>query len=242
MTDTSPARVPAAAELQRRDDGTCLIASRYDEPAHTIAVSGVANREIRLAVLATESYVDSLAMLMAVVESSLMADAETTLAYLDQVRWEHRGVMPPPALTITVHGEPAPQGSKRHVGGGRMIESSTKVKPWREAVKHASLASVFPDDGEGGTWKSLDGPLSVEVVFTLRKPTTAPKRRITWPSKKPDLDKLVRSTFDALSDAGIWRDDAQAVELHATKVYPGEGVDALPHPGAVIRITPIGGA
>ena len=45
-------------------------------------------------------------------------------------------------ITITVYGMPGPQGSKRFVGtrGGRgvMVESSAKVKPWREAVKHAA--------------------------------------------------------------------------------------------------------
>lgn len=122
-----------------------------------------------------------------------------------------------------------------------MVESSAKVKPWREAVKHAALERMFPDS-EGGTWNSIDGPLSVEIVFTVRKPTTAPKRRVTWPAKKPDLDKLVRSTFDALTDSGAWRDDGQVVELHTTKCYPDEGVDALPHPGALIRIWQLGGS
>src|ERR1700676_3259288 len=37
-------------------------------------------------------------------------------------------------MKITVRGIPAPQGSKRHVGGGRMIEMSKAVGPWREAV------------------------------------------------------------------------------------------------------------
>ena len=37
---------------------------------------------------------------------------------------------------ITVEGiEAAPQGSKRHVGRGIMIESSKRVKPWRDAVR-----------------------------------------------------------------------------------------------------------
>ena len=32
---------------------------------------------------------------------------------------------------FAVLGLPAPQGSKRHVGEGRMVESSKRVKPWR---------------------------------------------------------------------------------------------------------------
>jgi hypothetical protein len=55
-------------------------------------------------------------------------------------------------LRVDVYGLPAPQGSKRHVGGGRMIEASKKVGPWREAVVRASTldalttAEVIVDD------------------------------------------------------------------------------------------------
>lgn len=139
-----------------------------------------------------------------------------------------------PVLTVTVYGTPAPQGSKRHLGKGVMVESSKAVKPWREAVKHAALdldTRVGP----------LAGPLSLELVFTVPKPKSAPKRRTTWPAKKPDLDKLARSTLDGLGEAGVWDDDAQVVELAAAKVYPDEGVDALPIPGAVIRVWRVGG-
>jgi crossover junction endodeoxyribonuclease RusA len=36
---------------------------------------------------------------------------------------------------------------------------------------------------------------------------------------RPDGEKLERSTYDALTDAGVWRDDAQVVDAHWTKVY-----------------------
>ena len=36
---------------------------------------------------------------------------------------------------------------------------------------------------------------------------------------RPDADKLARSLLDAISDAGVWRDDAQVAELHVRKVY-----------------------
>ena len=129
-------------------------------------------------------------------------------------------------LEITVYGTPGPQGSKRHVGNGRMIESSSKVKPWREAVVWAAR--------ENG--QKIAGPVGVSIVFTLPKPASAPKRRTTWPGRKPDIDKLVRSTFDALSTAGTFEDDARVVDLRATKVYPGEGFGALDVPGCLIHL------
>lgn len=140
------------------------------------------------------------------------------------------------ALRIVVRDDPAPQGSKRHVGNGRMIEqSAAKIKTWREAVKAAAITSWVQDH----VTFPLTGPVEVTVVFTLHKPLSAPKTRRTWPSKRPDLDKLVRSTFDALGAAGVWRDDAQVVELHAHKRYPNDGPDALETPGAVIYIAEV---
>lgn len=137
-------------------------------------------------------------------------------------------------LTITVYGSPAPQGSKRFFGikGGKgiMVESSKSVKPWREAVKFAAL----------GVEGSVAGPVEVSMVFTVRKPASAPKRQRTWPDKKPDLSKLVRSTEDALTDAGKWEDDARVVLCTSSKVYPNEGLLALGVPGAVITIKQAG--
>lgn len=142
-----------------------------------------------------------------------------------------------PTLTFTVYGMPAPQGSKSPKGRDRMgrvilVESSKKVKPWREAVKWAAFEAmlargIFP----------FDGPLWAAMVFTLPKPKSAPKTRETFPDRKPDLSKLVRSTEDALSDAGLWADDARVVEYRGlAKVYPNSGGLSLDRPGAVIQV------
>jgi hypothetical protein len=152
-------------------------------------------------------------------------------------------------LHLTVFGTPAPQGSKRGFvrnGQVRLVESSPDVKPWREAVKQAALDKLFergtnyvdPDDGQTKIRPApaMDGPLGIEVVFTVRKTADRPKTKRSWPDRKPDIDKLLRSTFDALSDAGAWRDDARVVEVHAFKVFPGEHALALHTPGAWIRV------
>jgi Holliday junction resolvase RusA-like endonuclease len=137
-------------------------------------------------------------------------------------------------LEIVVYGRPAPQGSKRHVGGGRMIESSKHVKPWRDDVKAAAEAAIA--DRLGALFP-LDAPLAVRMVFTMPKPASAPKRRRTWPSRIPDVSKLIRSTEDALTGAGVWADDARVVEYdRAAKVFPGEDPEALDAPGARISI------
>nr|DAN37658.1 MAG TPA: Endodeoxyribonuclease RusA [Caudoviricetes sp.] len=54
-----------------------------------------------------------------------------------------------------------------------------------------------------------------------------PKRpRWDVPAVKPDLDKLTRAVFDALTDAGVWRDDSRVVDMRVTKRY--EDAEAVP--------------
>jgi Holliday junction resolvase RusA-like endonuclease len=138
------------------------------------------------------------------------------------------------SLTILVYGEPAPQGSKKFVGmvngHGMLVESSKKVKPWRQDVVAAAKHAI-------GDAPPLDGAVVVSMVFTLPKPASAPKRRRTWPNKKPDVSKLARSTEDALVTAGVLKDDARIVEYsRLAKVYPNEDRDALASPGVRISI------
>ena len=162
-------------------------------------------------------------------------------------------------LTIDVVGTPAPQGSKRAyvvAGRARLTESSSKVKPWRQDVVAAVETFLGRDyikvggPGGGVAWgKELRGnlplqmPLAVRVEFFIARPgyhfrtgkhagvlkPTAP----SYVDKKPDVDKLLRSTLDALTTSGLIRDDAQIVELRGVKRY----ADAAT--GARITITPL---
>lgn len=138
-------------------------------------------------------------------------------------------------IVIVVHGTPAPQGSKKFLGlakSGRGIlgESSKKVKPWRQDVKAAALAVR-------GDTAPIDAPVRVRMIFTMPKPVSAPKRKRSYPAKMPDLSKLARSTEDALTEAGIWRDDARVVQYdRLAKVYPGEDPESLDTPGARIEV------
>jgi len=54
-----------------------------------------------------------------------------------------------------------------------------------------------------------------------------------FPAGRPDLDKLLRSTFDALGEAGVWGDDAQVVAARGRKVY----TTGYEPPGATILVT-----
>lgn len=135
-------------------------------------------------------------------------------------------------MTVTVYGQPVAQGSKRYVGNGRMIESSKHLPMWRTTIVEACrrhLEDRLP----------FEGPVRVDAHFTVAKPLSAPKRRRIWPTKKPDIDKTLRAVLDAVTISGAWRDDAQVVDVHATKNYPQETDVALDVPGVRFTITPL---
>lgn len=150
-----------------------------------------------------------------------------------------------PIFALEVLGRPAPQGSKRHVGNGVMLEMSKYVRPWRQDVRAAAETLLARVDR---TLFPLDGPLLVDMVFSVARPKghyrtgrnahllrdTAPAR----PQGMPDLSKLTRSTEDALTSAGVWKDDARVVEYgRLAKIYAdSDDPDALSAPGAVIRV------
>lgn len=146
---------------------------------------------------------------------------------MDDVRFE-----------FMVYGTPAPQGSKKFVGmtktgRGILAESSKKVRPWRQDVKAAALEAR-------GDVAPIDGPVRVRMVFTMPKPGSAPKRRTTYPCRMPDLSKLARSTEDAITEAGIWTDDARIVEyVRLAKVYPGEDPESLDAPGVRVVVVAV---
>lgn len=59
------------------------------------------------------------------------------------------------------------------------------------------------------------GPLSISVVFRLKRPSTV--RRL-HPTVTPDLDNLIKAVLDGMNRVA-WMDDAQIVEMLCRKEY-----------------------
>lgn len=143
-------------------------------------------------------------------------------------------------LTFRVFGDPVPQGSKRHVGHGVMVESGgARLTTWREDVKQAALAALAQSDFV----LRDDKPLEVTLIFSLRRPqshfsTSKARPRALLPNapslhtKRPDVDKIMRSTLDALTAAGAIPDDSVIAYVAATKTW----CDVAEQPGAYISI------
>jgi Holliday junction resolvase RusA-like endonuclease len=112
-----------------------------------------------------------------------------------------------------------------------MVESCKNVKPWRMLVAEAALATRAP---------LIKAPVRLSIVFLFLRPKghygskglkpSAPAYHYT----RPDVDKLQRSTFDALTGTLI-HDDSLIVGCAAEKRYcVGEE-----RPGAIITLIPL---
>lgn len=115
------------------------------------------------------------------------------------------------AVSFFTPGNPAPQGSKRHVGRGILVESSKAVGSWRERVALATHNAM-----QEAKLTPFDGPVRVRIAFVLPRPKSAPKTRDIPATKRPDGDKLLRAVLDAMSGIA-YRDDSQIVDYRVTK-------------------------
>ena len=111
-------------------------------------------------------------------------------------------------LHFFVPGSPAPQGSKKHIGGGRMIESSKHLKPWRHEIE--SIVRLHCNSIE-------TAPVGIQLSFVMPRPKSTPKH-FTPPAIKRtgDVDKLARAVLDALTGVA-YADDCQVIGLRCSK-------------------------
>lgn len=122
-------------------------------------------------------------------------------------------------IAVFIAGKPEPQGSiayKGRAGNGRAILTSDnpKLKLWRRHIANtlkASRRDPFPDG------------VHVEAEFVLPRPKSCPKKRTPQAITRPDVDKLLRAVLDAVTYAGVWRDDSQVVSVNACKRLAGIG-------------------
>ena len=123
-------------------------------------------------------------------------------------------------IEFFVEGNPAPQGSKRHVGRGIMVESCKRLPEWRKAVGVAAQSVIDYVIPRGA-------PVRVTIVFYLPPPKSF--RGNGDMVKRPDLDKLARACLDALTGIAF-EDDSQVTDLCVSKQY------ATSQPGASFLI------
>lgn len=137
-------------------------------------------------------------------------------------------------LAVFVPGTPTPQGSKRHVGNGRMIESAAGLAEWRDRIGRHVRAMAGRQHHPG-----YDREVAVELHarFALRRPPSVKRAEAVV---RPDVDKLTRAVFDGLVDGGLLHDDAQIVRAVVSKHYAAAAGPTGVH--LVVRVYEAGAA
>lgn len=108
-----------------------------------------------------------------------------------------------------VQGVPRPQGSKDHVGGGRLVESSKGLTEWRWRVGLAA------NQIRRGT-PLYAGAVRATLAFVMPRPKALDRDAPTPPMiRPPDVDKLVRAVLDGLTGTLIV-DDSLVTDLGNT--------------------------
>lgn len=137
-------------------------------------------------------------------------------------------------IKFSSYGVPGPQGSKMPYGRGR-VESSKKVKPFREAIGWNAKMAVRKLPAAIRKQFPLEGPLVASMVFTVRRSTRG-AQFADAPSVMPDVSKYVRAAEDAVKGL-VWTDDGRVVGYDLVwKTYPLRHPDALDAPGLVMAV------
>jgi Holliday junction resolvase RusA-like endonuclease len=140
-------------------------------------------------------------------------------------------------FNLFVPGRPVPQGSKtafvnKKTGRPVVVDKDTRLPAWRMKITAAAIEA----QAEQMHTKQLDfpfiGPVGARITFLLARPkadygtgrnaSIVKASALSHPATMPDLDKLLRAVFDGLTDAGVWRDDAQVVWCQTAKYYVGD--------------------
>ncbi len=129
--------------------------------------------------------------------------------------------MTPTSFSFSVIGKPVPQGSKRWIGGNRIVDqAAARLKPWRTDLREAAL-NARPD-----SW-DRSGAYCVYYDFYYRRPKSHLNRKGELKFSAPkfcisrsagDIEKTARSVSDSLTHIA-WDDDSQIIKLHCTKHY-----------------------
>jgi crossover junction endodeoxyribonuclease RusA len=128
-------------------------------------------------------------------------------------------------ITFDVMGRPAPQGSKKSIGNNRFVEASKFLPAWRKEVSVAAENAVTVNG-----WAKVSGPVEVEILFYLDRPSTISKTKRPYPIVPPDVDKLARGCLDPMTGV-IYDDDSQVIRLLVWKTYADNR-----EPGCFVRV------
>lgn len=124
-------------------------------------------------------------------------------------------------INFTYYGEIKGKGRPRFRNAGKFIQTYTdpKTRQYEATLKEAYLNAKqesFMNPAEQLKFK-------MKVFQPIPKSTTKKKKNemiegIIRPTKKPDIDNIIKSVFDSLNQVAFY-DDTQIIELEVSKFY-----------------------
>lgn len=117
-------------------------------------------------------------------------------------------------LSFFVSGIPLAQGRPRFKRVGKFTKTydPTESKSWKESVRWQCIEFMRKERKE-----MIDGAIEASLVFLLPRPKSLPKKT-KHHLKKPDVDNLCKSIFDALQGIAF-KSDSQIYKMTVTKLY-----------------------
>ena len=123
-------------------------------------------------------------------------------------------------VTFFIPAEPQPKGSMRAFvpkGWNRPVLTSTN----KNLKSYEAVARLVANKAWDRPILPREQAVYVELLFVFSKPKSTPKRVVDKVTK-PDIDKLIRGTLDALTGI-VWEDDSQVTKVMARKCFGAPG-------------------
>ena len=123
-------------------------------------------------------------------------------------------------VTYQVEGPPQGKGRPRFSNRGGFVKTYTpkQTADYETTIKAAAMVAM-------GASKPLETPVAVFLKVTKAIPPSYSKKRIEAclsgterPTKKPDMDNILKCYLDAMNEV-VYLDDKQVVSIHATQFY-----------------------
>jgi Holliday junction resolvase RusA-like endonuclease len=127
-------------------------------------------------------------------------------------------------VSFAVRSTPVTQGSFRvfHKRGATtcitnlVSDNDAKLKVWRRLVKTAGRNAM-----KGRP--PFDRAVQVLIIFWFARPKSHAGETWAAVNGRNDLEKLVRSCHDAITEAGVWKDDGLVARIETEKRWCSDG-------------------
>ena len=131
-------------------------------------------------------------------------------------------------VMFNVDCNPVGKGRPRFRRQGNFVRtySDKKTLDFEDLVRQAAMRAM-------GSSEPLETPVALYCYVKFAIPESFSSKRkeqcrngMERPTKKPDLDNIVKGCQDALNQI-VYKDDKQIVAIYATKVYGNPGIEIL---------------